>query len=235
MSYKALVLAAGKSTRISETAGGTPKPLLEIKGEPVLVHNLKLLAKHGVKEAWINLHFKPDAVRERIGDGSKWGVSIRYWHEKEILGTAGALKNLEREFSGGPHYVVYGDNYTDCDLTEMMNHNKNKKAVAAVAVFDASKNPNSGIAGGSIKVNSEGFIEEFNEGSKSESGWVNAGVYVLEPSVLENITKGFSDFGKDVFPAMLKSKKKIYAYPIKGFCFAVDTPESYERTQALTR
>lgn len=234
MSYKALVLAAGKSTRIEKAAGGIPKPLLEIKGEPVLIHNLKLLAKHGVNEAWINLHFKLNAVRECVGDGSKWGVSVRYWHEKEILGTAGALKNLEREFSGGPHYVVYGDNYTDCDLTEMMHQHIEKKVAATIAVFDASKNPNSGIAGGKIKVNPEGFIEEFNEGGGS-GGRVNAGVYVLEPSVLENISKGFSDFGKDVFPDLLKAKKKIYAYSLKGFCFAVDTPESYERTRALTR
>lgn len=234
MSFKALVLAAGKSTRISEAGGGIPKPLLKIKGDPVLVHNLKLLAGHGVKEAWINLHFKPDTVRESIGDGSRWGVAVRYWHEKEILGTAGALKNLEREFSGGSHYVVYGDNYTDCDLTEMMSRHKNKNAAATVAVFDSAKNPNSGMAGGRIKIDPEGFIEEFNEGGAG-GGWVNAGVYILEPSVLENIPKGFSDFGKDVFPALIKAKEKIYAYPIKGFCFAVDTPEAYERTQALTR
>ena len=234
MSFKALILAAGKSTRIAQTAGGIPKPLLPIKGEPVLVHNLKLLKKHGVKEAWINLHFMADAVRECVGDGSRWGVAVRYWHEREILGTAGALKNLEREFKDGAHYVVYGDNYTDCDLTEIMEQHKKKDAAATVAVFDPAKNPNSGIAGGKIKVGTEGSIEEFNEGGK-DGNWVNAGIYALEPSVMDIIPKGFSDFGKDVFPALLKNKKKIQAYPIKGFCFAVDTPESYERAQALNK
>src|SRR3989344_7330394 len=115
----------------------------------------------------------PGAVRECVGDGSKWGVAVRYWHEREILGTAGALKNLEREFKDGPHYVVYGDNYTNCDLTEMMDRHKSKKAEASVAVFDAAKTPHSGIAGGRFKTNSEGFIEEFSEGLKTEDGWVN--------------------------------------------------------------
>src|SRR3989344_8715190 len=101
----------------------------------------------------------PGAVRECVGDGSKWGVAVRYWHEREILGTAGALKNLEREFKDDSHYVVYGDNYTDCDLTEMMEQHKKTNASATVAVFDASKNPNSGIAGGKIKVGAGSLIE----------------------------------------------------------------------------
>ncbi len=84
-----------------------------------------------------------------------------------------------------------------------------------------------------------GRIQEFLEGDKAQSKalpgqprLVNAGIYLLEPSILSRIPAGFSDFGKDVFPALLREQKKIYAYTMLGFCFAVDTPEAMKNTQA---
>src|SRR3989338_7844660 len=101
---KALVLAAGKSTRISTVAGDVPKPLLKLNGIPILVYNLKLLQTHGVKNVLINLHYRGDMIKSEIGDGEKWGARVQYSEEKELLGTAGAVKKLEKEFKDGAFF-----------------------------------------------------------------------------------------------------------------------------------
>ena len=82
---KAVVLAAGKSSRIAPLAGTVPKPLLEIGGQPILVRNLRWLAESEIEEVWINLHYRPEAIRERIGDGCGLGLQVNYSYEPEIL------------------------------------------------------------------------------------------------------------------------------------------------------
>ncbi len=233
---KALILAAGKSTRISSAVPSTPKPLIEIDGQPALVHNLELLKRYGINDCWINLHFEPGQIQKVIGDGSWWNVSVRYSLENEILGTAGAVKNLEKELGDDTFWVIYGDNYTDCDLEEMLRFHKEKHALGTVAVFDFEKNQNSLIAGGKIECDSDGQIQKFLEGEKasaSPSNLVNGGIYAFEPEILQYIPQGFSDFGKDVFPALLQSQKKIYAYQMRGFCFAIDTPQAMKVTREI--
>lgn len=231
---KALVLAAGRSTRISGIADGLPKPLLEIGGAPVIVHQLRLLARHGVREAWVNLHYRPDFIQNALGDGSKWGLRLRYSRELELLGTAGAAKNLIGEFYGESFFVLYGDNYTDCDLTGLLRRHRDSGAVGTIAVFDQRKNPNSGIAGGKVALDGDGNALGFVEGSArtvANGTLVNAGVYILEPAVLDAIGDPPSDFGRDVFPKLLREGKRLAAYPLTGFCFGIDTPEAYERAR----
>lgn len=233
---KALLLAAGKSTRIVSVSGPQPKPLLEICGLPVLMHNLKLLAKHRITEVWINLHYQPEMIQNEVGDGKKWGAHVRYSYEREILGTSGAIKNLSKEFSEDTFLVLYGDNFTDCDLSSLLKHHKQSNAIATIAVFDPTKNLNSGIAGGKIKVKENGMVEKFVEGNNKELkelNFVNGGIYTLEPKIIDYIPDGFSDFGKDIFPNVLKMGLKLSTYKMSGFCFALDTPESYQRTREL--
>ena len=94
MLVDAVVLAAGKSTRIASLWGGIPKPLLPVQGEPVLVRNVRWLANAGVRNLWVNLHYRGDLIRAALGDGSAWGVGIRYSEEPTILGTAGGVRRL---------------------------------------------------------------------------------------------------------------------------------------------
>lgn len=231
---KALILAAGKSTRIASSVPSKPKPLIEVDGKPVLIHNLELLKKHGIVDVWINLHYEPDQIRAAVGDGSRWGVSVRYSEEKDILGTAGAVKKLDHELDGAPFWVLYGDNYTDCDLGQMAAFHAKAQSDATIAAFDFDRNPNSRIAGGKMECGADGRVRQFLEGEKADSSasrLVNAGIYLLEPSLLDQFPSGFSDFGKDLFPALLKKQKKIYAYTMSGFCFAIDTPEAMQKTR----
>jgi len=226
---KALVLAAGLGSRLRSVAGDTPKPLMPIGGRPVLAHTLDWLARAGVREAWINLHFGADAVRAAIGDGSALGLAVRYVYEPALLGTAGALANLGAVFDA-TMLVVYGDSFVRLDVDGLLARRAASGAEATVALYDRDIHPHTGIAGGRVSLDGQGVITGFVEGGDPDrTGLVNAGVYAVAPSILDLIPAGGAvDFGRDVFPAMLTQQRKLTGYLIDpdGFCLGLDTPES---------
>ncbi|MGI8551050.1 MAG: nucleotidyltransferase family protein [Dehalococcoidia bacterium] len=103
-----LVLAAGRSTRIREAAAGLPKPLIPIEGFSVLEWNLRWLQRSGVACVWINIHNRPEAIQRLIGSGQRLGLHVSYSLEQELLGTAGAYKQLESHRQGTT-LIVDGD------------------------------------------------------------------------------------------------------------------------------
>jgi NDP-sugar pyrophosphorylase family protein len=234
---KALVLAAGKSSRIAAKSGGLPKPLIVVAGQPVIAHALRWLARHAVTDCRINLHFRPEVIQETLGDGSRYGVQIRYIHEPVILGTAGAVKNLESDWDES-FLVVYGDNLLGFDLDAMLRQHTETGALATVALFHWDQDPHSGIAGGRVVLDShgqiQGFVEQGTATTLPASPWVNAGVYILQPEICRHIPAGtFYDFGRDVFPHLLQMNLPVWGYPIHDFCLAVDTPEALDRAQEI--
>jgi NDP-sugar pyrophosphorylase family protein len=234
---KALVLAAGLGSRIRTVAGGLPKPLIPFGGVPILAHNLRWLADAGVRECWINLHFAADAIRAEIGDGEAFGLRIHYVYEPELLGTAGALGNIRRVFDA-PMLVVYGDNVVRCDLDALAARHYVRGSEATIALFDRDRHAHTGIAGGRVRLTADQAVERFLEGvgETSVDPLVNAGVYLVEPTILDLIPPSRAvDFGRDVFPAMLAARRGLDAYVIedRGFCLGLDTPESYAAGVAL--
>src|SRR6266566_5226532 len=106
---KALILAAGKGSRLGRFTTQMPKPMLRIHDRPVLETHVRRLKAAGVTEIWINLHHAPETIR------THFGATVRYSEEEHLLGTAGALRKLAAEFKDGPFFVVYGDNYMELD------------------------------------------------------------------------------------------------------------------------
>jgi len=234
---QALVLAAGRSTRIAGELDGRSKVLVDIGGQTVLGRNLRWLADSGVTAVWINLHYRPDDIIDAVGDGSRFGVRVRYSEEPELLGTAGAFRKLADEWASpaGPVLLVYGDNVSQFDLRALVDHHVSSGAVATVALFDTRVHGNSGIAGGRVVVDG-GRVSAFLEGGPAvASPLVNAGVYVLDRAVLTHIPQITApDFGRDVFPALLAAGAPIAAHVIEadGYCYGIDTPDALARTRA---
>jgi len=234
-----MVLAAGKGTRLQEAGGdlpALPKPLLPLGGKAVLEHNLELCRRHGVREVAINLHWRPELVREFVGDGGRWGLRVVYSFEAQLLGTAGGVKRLAEFFGDADFVVIYGDNYTDCDLGALVSRHRDTGALATVAVFDTRAGRYSGIAGSRVLLSEDdcivGFEETRGAEGRFESPWTNAGVYALNPAVLDLIPEGREcDFGRDVFPQLLSQPGRLRAYRHPGFCFGMDTPEAYRTAQ----
>lgn len=236
MNVEALVLAAGKSTRISSRSGGLPKPLLAFGGRRLIEWNLAWLRGAGVRRAWVNLHYRPEAVRTALGDGTAHGVELSYSHEPELLGTAGAWRHL------GPHWgrttlLLYGDNVSRFSLERFLHAHRATDALATVALFDPSLHANTGIAGGHAVLSEDGRITAFREGAPPRPGlpeYVNAGAYLLERELLERIPPGFQDFGRDIFPLLLETGRlRGHLIEETGFCLGLDTPESFAAAERL--
>ena len=233
-SQRAVILAAGRSTRIQARVGNRPKPLISLGGRTLLEWNLQSVARAGVQEVWINLHYQPDLIEELIGDGARFGLHVHYLLEEELLGTAGALSHLAADLAGGPFLIVYGDNLTALDMNALIGFHQEKAAQMTVAVFDPESVPNTGIAGGRVVMADDGRIEVFEEHPDGVGKFVNAGVYVAEPEMLTFIPSDLpSDFGRDVFPLMLEQGARLFGFPMTGYCLAVDTPEALDRAEAL--
>lgn len=227
---KAMVLAAGRGTRLRPLTERTPKPMIPVAGRPVLEHNILLLAKYGIRELVINLSHCPEAVTGHFGDGRAWGVSITYSYEPVLLGTAGAVKKVE-SFFDSTFLVVYGDNLTTCDLGQMCAFHHEKAGVGTIALFHRSDPMASGIVG----IDKDDRIIRFLEKPTPQqvfSRWVNAGLLVLEPEVLPYIPADRpSDFGQDVLPALLSAGLPLYGYRMSGALWWIDIPKDYQRVQ----
>lgn len=230
---KALVLAAGLGSRLGLDI---PKPMFVVSDRPILEHNILLLKKHGIKDICINVHYKKEIIKDYFRDGSNFGVNIQYSEEDVLLGTSGAVKKLEKHLQDDDFIVVYGDNYSEINLTEMISFHKKYNPVGTIAVFNPMVVPNSGIAGGTIKIDDSFRVLNFNEvKTVNATDYVNAGVYILNPSILSNIPRNImSDFGKDIFAKLIEDGKILMCYVTNSFVFAIDTKESLKETQKNT-
>jgi NDP-sugar pyrophosphorylase family protein len=226
---KAIVLAAGKGSRLSAYTHDIPKPMLPVGGRPVLEHLLRKLKGMGVDQIFINLHHQPDIIRSYFGTGEKLELSIQYAFEPELLGTAGALRNFAGEFDNEPSfYVCYGDNLFDCDFAPLRGFHEKTGALATVGLFVKDDVRGSGVA----DLDQEGRVTRFVEKpdpASVTSCLVNAGVYVVSPEIMDFIHRVPCDFGHDVFPAMLAGDAALYGMVLDGTVRAIDTPELYEK------
>ncbi|MBU0762540.1 MAG: NTP transferase domain-containing protein [Candidatus Altiarchaeota archaeon] len=221
---KALILAGGKGTRMRPLTYEMPKPMIPLKGKPLIQHIMELCRKYEIREIILSVGYMGEKIRDHFGDGSHLGLDIKYVEEKEELGTAGPL-NLARKYIDGPFLMFNGDVLSDIDLSEMISFHTGQKATATISLTQVADTSAFGVA----RLNGNkivGFIEKPKEGEKSKL--INAGVYILEPEILEYIPEGRSMLEKDVFPK-LSSEGKLFGYPFSGQWFDTGTPEAYER------
>jgi mannose-1-phosphate guanylyltransferase len=228
-----MLLAAGVGSRLKPLTDHMPKCMVPINGKPVLEHNIKWLRKFGVEDIMINLHHLPDVVMHYFGDGARWDVKITYSIENEILGTAGGVKHVQ-SFFDGPFLVWYGDNLSTCDLSQLQTFHHANSAIVTMALFYREDVSASGI----VALDVENRILRFAEKPRPEqvfSHWVNGGIYVLEPSVLDWIPdKGTQDFSKDIFPSLIAAGQSMVGYRLLGQegLWWIDTPEDLSRVQS---
>ncbi len=230
---KALVLCAGFGTRLGSLTRETPKALLPIAGEPLLAHTLRYLAAYGFCDVAVNLHHQGEHIRGRFGDGGAFGVRLTYAPEEALLGTAGAVKNLEPYFSDVEDFLVlYGDLLIDQDLTGLLAFHRKRRALATLLVH---RRPGSNSV---LEMDPMGRITRFlerpgaAERRQVADSWVNSGMQVLSRRVLAIIPPGRpADLPRDVYVPFLRDEP-IYGYPLTGYRCAIDSPQRYAEAQA---
>jgi NDP-sugar pyrophosphorylase family protein len=245
---KAMILAAGQGTRLRPLTERIPKCMVRIGGKPILEHTIEWLRRYGITEIIINLYHLPEAIRGYFGDGQRWGVQITYSLEDRPLGTAGGVKNVAwflvvspvepfdgpfGSAQGRPFFVWYGDNLSTCRLDRLWEFHRVKGGIATIALYYRDDPSQSGIVG----LDENDRITRFLEKPKPDqvfSHWVSAGIFLLEPQVLEAIPAvGAPDFGRDVFPALLARDQSLYGYRMsegEGLWW-IDTPEDLRRME----
>ena len=231
---KAVIIAGGLSTRLRPLTNDTPKPLIEVAGKNILERTLQQLKRAGIRDVILNTHYLADKISDYFGNGSRFGLKVEYFYEKDLVGIAGAVKRLEGKLKE-PFLVGYGDNVFNMDFGKILSASPDPRSPALIALFDRKINPNSGAAGGVVEIDYSGFVKDFWEGaSRPDINFVNAGVYILKPDIFKYIPAGaFYDFGKHVFPDLLQKGIPIQTHILSPTeaVFGADTLEYLERTR----
>ena len=213
---KAIIMAGGEGSRLRPLTCGRPKPMTPLLDRPVLSYSLELLRRHGVREVAATLMYLPECVTSWLGDGARFGLSVRYYIEETPLGTAGSVRQA-RDFLDETFVVLSGDGVTDCDLTAACEWHKRQGALATIVIKHV-ENP---LEYGVVIANSDGRVTRFVE----KPGWgevfsdtVNTGIYILEPQVLDMIPENVPcDFSRDLFPKLLARGDGLRAWTMSGY------------------
>ncbi|MFA6424417.1 MAG: nucleotidyltransferase family protein [Candidatus Magasanikbacteria bacterium] len=220
---KAIILAGGLGTRLRPLTETTPKPLLPISGKPIIEHAILNFIKHGIADIILSIGYRSEKIMEYFGDGSKWGVSIKYCIEDAPLGTGGALKKAAEGISE-TFVAINGDNLADFDWTQAILTHKKTGAKITLQLFPVEDVTKYGIA----RIEN-GKIVEFIEKPTVEqapSNLNNAGGYVLEIEALDILPDGFCMIEKDCFEK-LAAQGVVFAHHHDGQWYPTDTIEKY--------
>jgi len=218
----AFVLAGGKGTRLKPLTDNTPKPMIEVKGKPILEYVVELLSKYKIKNLILSLGYRAEKIQEYFGDGEKYGINIEYVIEKKPLGTGGPLR-LARNLLVEEFLMFNGDNLTNINLNDMYSFHKKNKAYATIALSPVKDPKNFGV----VEVEGNEIKRFVEKPAQPKSNLINSGTYILKPEVIDMIPKGFSLIEKDVFPH-LSEEGKLFGYVYNGQWFPTDTIQRYE-------
>lgn len=231
---KAIVLAGGLGTRLHPLTVNLPKPMVPVVNRPLMSYVIELLAQNGFNDISVLLYYQPDVIRNYFGDGKQFGVKLTYVEAQKDFGTAGAVKFACKNMRE-PILVISADILSDINLAAAVEYHKKKRSFATL-VLTRVKNP---LPYGIVITHFNGRIKKFLEKpswSEVFSDTINAGIYILDPRVLDYIPENKSfDFSHDLFPCLLQEKKPIYGYVAKGYWEDIGKLEDYVRcnTDAL--
>jgi len=208
----------------------TPKPVVPVVNRPFLLYQIDILRLAGITDITLSLNYQPDRIADVLGDGSRYGVKLTYLTEPQPLGTAGAYRFATGVIEKAT-VVLNGDILTNLDLKKMSAFHTEKRADATIFLTRV-ENP---AAYGLVETSEDGRVKRFLEKPKAEelaqlkTDKINAGIYILEPGVLDMIPKDENrSFEYDVFPELLRQDKRFFAYTDDNIYWRdIGTPRSY--------
>lgn len=243
---KAVILAGGFGTRLSEKTQNIPKPMVEIGGKPMLWHIMNIYAHHGIEEFIIALGYKSEVVKEyfvnfyafnnditldlangethiHAGKQPNWKIHLVDTGLNTMTG--GRLKRLKKWIGDDTFLMTYGDGVSDVNITDLLHHHKTEgKEATVTAVHPAAR-----FGGLSIE---KSCVTEFTEKNQSKEGWINGGFFVLEPSVLDLIENDKTIWERTPLET-LAAKNQLSAYCHSGFWQPMDTLREYQMLESM--
>ncbi|MBE2899628.1 hypothetical protein DNK57_02125 [Methanothermobacter thermautotrophicus] len=221
-----VVMAGGKGTRIRPLTFSRPKPLVPVANRPILDYIIQRVLDSGYRKVVMTLGYLKDQIKSHVLEGYT-GIDFKFSVEKEPLGTAGGVKAAFSEIDE-TFIVLSGDVLFDLNLREMVRFHRKKNALVTVALTPVEDPSHYGIA----VLDDDGRINRFHEKPRPEevfSKIANAGIYVMEPEVLEYIPRGNSDFSADIFPFLIEKDAGMYGFLFDGYWNDVGKPNTFLR------
>lgn len=226
-----MVLTAGLGTRLRPLTNDRPKALVEVGGRPLITWNLELLARFGITDVVINLHWHGDVLRRALGDGSAFGLRVQYSPEDPLLDTGGGVKRAQALLGEGDFVVMNSDTIVDLALDELITRHR---ATGAAATLVLRRDPEQARYG-EIEIDADDRIRRFLGTPATVSAplraFMFAGVHVMSPRIFDFMPAdgGIFSLTRATYPAMLAADVGLYGFPFDGFWRVIDTPNDRDR------
>ncbi|WP_372400672.1 nucleotidyltransferase family protein (plasmid) [Azospirillum sp. HJ39] len=219
-----VLMAGGLGTRLHPLTATTPKPMLVVGGKPLLETIIESFVNQGFYRFYISLNYRGDMIRDYFAGGTGWGAEITYLEEDRRLGTAGGLALLP-ERPRQPLLVMNGDILTSIDFRKLLDFHRSSGAAATMALREHKQQIPYGVA----EVDG-GCLREIRE-KPEQSFLINAGIYVLEPSVLDLIPHSSPLDMPDLFRALMSAGEKVGAFRIEEYWLDIGSPSDLQRAE----
>ena len=223
---KVVILAGGYGTRLSEYTKLIPKPMIKVKGKPLIYYIMKTYAKHGFKDFYIALGYKGKVIKSFFKKNSfNWNINLINTGKNTMTG--GRLKRLKKYLGKETFLMTYGDGLSNVNIKKLVKfHKKNKKMITLTAVRPPARF-------GAIKINGH-LVKHFKEKSKLDEGWINGGFFVIESKFLKFIKNDKTYLEREPFETASK-KRQLSAFKHEGFWQCMDTKRDKDYLEKILK
>ncbi len=230
MIRRAMVLAAGFGTRLAPLTDTVPKPLVPVAGAPFLDHLLALLAGGGVREVVMNLHHLGHLIEAHVGDGARFGLTVRYSRETTILDTGGGIRHAQPLLDGEPFFVANGDSLLEASLAEVAEFHRARGGIATLALRPDPDAARLGL----VEIDADARIRRISgrpEGAAAAGplrGLMFPGLHVLEPAIFSHMPPDGTAFGiaRTTYPELIARGVPLYGFETTARWINIDTPDA---------
>lgn len=229
LSNPVLLMAGGLGTRLHPLTYDCPKPLLKVGDKPILELILESFVNAGFSRFFISTHYLPEMIREHFGDGRRWGVDIRYVHEGEPLGTAGALGLLPQDEINQPLFMMNGDLLTTLNYNSMLDFHLAHGSAATVCVREYEYQVPYGV------IQNEGHRIVSIVEKPMQHYFVNAGIYLLEPELVRSVKRGTRIDMPALLERAIDGGGTVSMFPIHEYWLDIGRMEDFKRAQTEIR
>jgi NDP-sugar pyrophosphorylase family protein len=224
----AFVLCGGLGTRLRPVVNDLPKALAPVGGTPFISYLLRYLENFDVRDVVLCTGYGAGQLEAYCGDGSRWNTRIRYSVEALPLGTGGALKNAEQFVGRDPLLVLNGDSFVCADLGALRSYHSASSSRLTMVVSEV---PDQSRFGG-VRIASDGAVEGFIEKGSAGAGWVNAGIYLMDPAIVAEMPAGREvSLEREILPRLVSNG--MFAMKTVGAFIDIGTPASYVQAERV--
>jgi dTDP-glucose pyrophosphorylase len=219
------LMAGGFGKRLQPLTDNCPKPLLQVGEKPILELIIEGFVKAGFHRFFISTHYRPEMIRERIGDGSQWGVDVHYVHEEEPLGTGGALGLLPLEGIQEPLFMMNGDLLTNLDFGKLLRFHEEHDGVATMCVREHEHRVPYGV------IETDGMRITSMVEKPAYRYFINAGIYVLSPEVIRGVAPGRRVDMPTLLEEQMGNGRTVNMFPLHEYWLDIGRMEDFQRAQ----